>query len=134
MVENFLIPFFFTIFFEIIKWCKKQTAEIHAARFTKNQEAQFGGGGQCFFEGTNWEKFDLIFWIILFEFWLILFVSAAFFIILVEKFPFFSYLFFSEWFCWSFWCGFYKEWLSGPIFVVCIFGEYFFQLVTLGRF
>ena len=44
---KFFDPIFFSqYFFELIKLCKKQTAEIHAAGFTKNQEAQFGGGGQ----------------------------------------------------------------------------------------
>ena len=73
----------------------------------------------------------IFFWIILFEFWLILFVSAAFFLIHVdEKFPifFFFYLFYSEWFCWSFWCGFF--WKNDFLvqFCVCIFGEYFFSV------
>jgi len=71
------------------------------------------------------------FWIILFEFWLILFVSAAFFIILVEKFPIFFFLsfYYSKWFCWSFllWL-FLKNDFFWSNFVVCIFGEYFFSV------
>jgi len=67
------------------------------------------------------------FWIILFEFWLILFVSAAFFIILVEKFPIFL-SFYSEWFCWSSICSFFKEWLSGPILLYASLASIFFSV------
>ena len=76
-------------------------------------------------------KVWFFFWIILFEFWLILFISAAFFIILVEKFPIFffflSFLFRMILLVFLMWL-FFKEWLSGPIFVLCIFGEYFFSV------
>ena len=46
----------------------------------------------------------------------------------ISHFLFFFYLFYSEWFCWSFWCGFF--WKNDFLvqFCVCIFGEYFFSV------
>jgi len=71
------------------------------------------------------------FWIILFEFWLILFVSAAFSLFLLKNFPF-SFCFYlftiKNDFAGPFWCGFFWRMTFWSNFVVCIFGEYFFSV------
>ena len=143
MVEKFFDPIFFSqYFFEIIKWCKNKQLKFMLQDLQRIRKHNLAVVVNVFLK-VQTEKSLIIFlkslnffWIILFEFWLILFVSAAFFIILVEKFPifFFFYLFYSEWFCLSFWCGFLKNDFLVQFFCMHLWWVFFFQLVTLGTF
>ena len=61
LVENVLIPFFSQFFFEIIKWCKNKQLKFMLQDLQIIRKHNLAVVVNDFFEGTNWEMFDLIF-------------------------------------------------------------------------
>ena len=129
LVENVLIPFFSQFFFEIIKWCKNKQLKFMLQDLQRIRKHNLVVVVNDFFEGTNWEMFDLIFlnyliWVLTntFRFSCVLYYSCW----KISHFLFFflSFLFRMSLLVFLMWLFLRMTFWSN--FVVCIFGEYFF--------